>query len=401
MKFNPAHAIFDGNMFVQLGALLDPITPPADLPVLDMSIGEPQQPPAELLTDSVLHYNKQWQFYPKATGSPHFTRAVETYIERRWPNAAGLADPSQIIPVPGTREPLHLLGHLVSGSKANAAALVTNPFYHAWRAGALASGGEIIYLNSRSDHHFFPDLQALDPATLDRTSILFLCSPTNPQGTAMDMDYLLEALQLARKHDFLLVMDECYADIWWGSPPTGMMQAAAFLASRKGADVSDDPLANILVLNSLSKRSGAAGLRAGFMVGDKQVINQYLKLVSNGGSLVPTPLLSVAADLYKDEAHVADVRAYYHRNFALAEKHLGVSPPQGGFFLWLKVDDDVQFVKRLMEEQAVRAFPGSFMGVETADGNPGAGYVRVALVHDAKITDEALVRIAKIYKSHA
>ena len=114
----------------------------------------------------------------------------------------------------------------------------------------------------------------------------------------MDMDYLVAALKLARVHDFLLVMDECYADIWWGSPPTGMMQAAAFLALQEGTDVSDDPLSNMVVLNSLSKRSGAAGLRAGFMVGDKRVINQYLKLVSNGGSLVPTPLLSVAADLY-------------------------------------------------------------------------------------------------------
>ena len=399
MKLNPEHAIFDRNMFVQLRALLDPIAPPADLPVLDMSIGEPQQPPAKLLTDSVLRYNEQWQFYPKATGSLHFTGAVETYIARRWPEAAGLADPSQIIPVPGTREPLHLLGHLVSGSKANAAALVTNPFYHAWRAGALASGGKIVYLNGESKLNFLPDLQALAPTTLDQTSIMFLCSPTNPQGSVMDLDYLVAALRLARTHDFLLVMDECYADIWRGSPPIGMMQAAAFLATKEGANNNHDPLANVVVLNSLSKRSGAAGLRAGFMVGDKQVINQYLKLVANGGSLVPTPLLSVAADLYKDEAHVADIRAYYHANFALVERHLGISPPQGGFFLWLKVDDDVQFVKRLMAEQAVRGLPGSFMGVETTDGNPGAGYVRLALVHDAKITDEALGRIAKIYKS--
>ena len=401
MKFNPAHAIFDGNMFVQLGALLEPITPPANLPILDMSIGEPQQPPAKLLTDSVSRYNEQWQFYPKATGSSHFTNAVETYIARRWPDAAGLADQSQIIPVPGTREPLHLLGHLVSGSKANAAALVTNPFYHAWRAGALTSGGEIIYLNSGANHNFLPDLQALDPATLDRTSILFLCSPTNPQGSVMDLDYLVAALQLARAHDFLLVMDECYADIWRGSPPAGMMQAAAFLATKFGAKSSHDPLANMVVLNSLSKRSGAAGLRAGFMVGDKQVITQYLKLVANGGSLVPTPLLSVAADLYEDEAHVVDIRAYYDANFELVTRHLGIRPPQGGFFLWLRVHDDIQFVKRLMAEQAVRALPGSFMGVETADGNPGAGYVRLALVHDAKITDEALGRIAKIYESEA
>ena len=397
MKLNPAHAIFDRNMFVQLQVLLAPIEPPASLQVLDMSIGEPQQPTAKLLIDSVLCHNEQWQFYPNATGSERFTEAVEAYIAQRWPDAAGLADSGQIIPVPGTREPLHLLGHLVTGGKKNAAALVTNPFYHAWRAGALASAGEIIYLNSGAKNNFLPDLGALEPETLDRTSILFLCSPTNPQGSVMDLDYLLVALQLARAHDFLLVMDECYADIWRGSPPPGMMEAAAVLAGKNGLNSDYDALANVVVLNSLSKRSGAAGLRAGFMVGDKRVIAQYLKLVGNGGSLVPTPLLSVAADLYEDDAHVADIRAYYDANFALAEKHLGISPPQGGFFLWLKVDDDVQFVKRLMAEQAVKALPGSFMGVETADGNPGAGYVRLALVHDAQSMDEALGRVAKIY----
>ena len=397
MKLNPAHAIFDGNMFVQLRVLLEPVMPPANLDLLDMSIGEPQQPPAQVITNSVARHNNQWQFYPKATGIPRFTAAIESYIARRWPIAAGLVDSSQIIPVPGTREPLHFLGHLVTNSKPNAVALVTNPFYHAWRAGALASGGEITFLNSGSNQNFLPDLNLIDSQTLDRTSILYLCSPTNPQGSVMQLDYLVNALTLARRHDFLLVMDECYADIWRGAAPTGMMEAAAVLADKSAPDA--DPMANLVVLNSLSKRSGAAGLRAGFMIGDKQVIAQYLKLVGNGGSLVPVPLLEVAADLYQDEDHVAAIRAYYDANFALAEKHLGVTPPAGGFFLWLKVDDDIAFVKRLMSEQAVRALPGSFMGIETADGNPGAGYVRLALVHNADITDVALARLAKIYKS--
>ena len=398
MRLNPTHAIFDGNMFVQLRALLDEVTPPADLPLLDMSVGEPQQPPSPLLLESVARHNDKWQFYPKAVGNPRFISVIEAYIARRWPEAAGLARPDQIIPVPGTREPLHFLGHLVTGSKANAIALVSNPYYHAWRAGALASGGETVFLNAGANHNFLPDLASLDSSLLDRTNILYLCSPTNPQGSVMDLDYLTNALALARQHDFLLVMDECYSDIWRGSPPTGMMQAAAALA-KAGMIAGDDPLANMVVLNSLSKRSGAAGLRAGFMVGDRTVITQYLKLVANGGSLVPMPLLEVAADLYDDETHVIDIRAYYDANFRLVEKHLGVTPPDGGFFLWLKVDDDIEFVKKLMREQAVRALPGSFMAIETEDGNPGAGYVRLALVHDAATTDAALARIAAVYRA--
>ena len=395
MKLNPAHAIFDDNMFVQLRAILEPIAPHPSLPTLDMSIGEPQMPPCQLLLDSVEKHNSAWQFYPKATGNARFVGAVQNYIDRRWPVARQLADDAQIIPVPGTREALHLLGYLVSNTKPNAVALVTNPFYHAWRAGALASGGEIRFLNSVASHNFLPDLQAIDEDILARTILLYLCSPTNPHGSIMDLNYLKMALSMARQHNFLVVMDECYSDIWRHHPPSGMIEAAAVLAT----DEPDlDPLRNLVVLNSLSKRSGAAGLRAGFMVGDKNVIGQYLKLVGNGGSLVPTPLLEVAADLYDDEDHVAAIRSYYNVNFDIAAAHLRVTPPEGGFFLWLKVDDDIEFVQHLMAEKAVCALPGSFMAVATDAGNPGSGYVRLALVHDADRTDTAIRRIAEIYQ---
>ena len=395
MKLNPAHAIFDGNMFVRLRSILEQIVPHPSLPMLDMSIGEPQMPPCQLLLDSVAKHNSAWQFYPKATGNARFIGAVQNYIDRRWPVASQLADDAQIIPVPGTREPLHLLGHLVAGTKPNAVALVTNPFYHAWRAGALASGGEIQFLNSGANHNFLPDLTAIDADTLARTTLLYLCSPTNPHGSIMNLDYLKMALSLARQHDFLVVMDECYSDIWRHQPPPGMIEAAVALAA-DGPGL--DPLRNLVVLNSLSKRSGAAGLRAGFMVGDHNVIGQYLKLVGNGGSLVPTPLLEVAADLYDDDDHVAAIRSYYNANFDIAAAHLRITPPEGGFFLWLKVDDDIDFVQRLMAEQAVRALPGSFMAVATEAGNPGSGYVRLALVHDADRTDTAIRRIAEMYQ---
>ena len=395
MKFNPAHAIFDGNMFVKLRSILEPIDPHPSLPMLDMSIGEPQMPPCQLLLDSVAKHNSAWQFYPKATGNARFIGAIQNYIDRRWPAASQLADDEQIIPVPGTREPLHLLGHLVAGTKPNAVALVTNPFYHAWRAGALASGAEIQFLNSGANHNFLPDLAAVDADIFARTTLLYLCSPTNPHGSIMDLDYLKMALSFARQHDFLVVMDECYSDIWRHQPPPGMIEAAAALSG----DASDlDPLRNLVVLNSLSKRSGAAGLRTGFMVGDHSVISQYLKIIQNGGSLVPTPLLEVAADLYDDDDHVAAIRSYYNANFDIAAAHLRITPPEGGFFLWLKVDDDIDFVQRLMSEQAVRALPGSFMSVTNDSCNPGSGYVRLALVHNADRTDTAIRRIANIYQ---
>ena len=397
MELNPEYRIFDGNMFAQMRALLADQQPPEGSALLDLSIGEPQIPGGPLLTDSIAAHNEGWQFYPKAAGHARFTSAVENYIARRWPSAAGLVDlDRQMLPVPGTREPLAFFGGLVRNTKPDAAALVANPYYHAWRAGALASGAEIRYLNAVAGDGFVPDLGAQPDAVLARTTIVYLCSPTNPQGGVMSLDDIKSAISLARKHGFLLVMDECYCDIWRGTPPPGALEAAAALHREEGRP-ERDPLRNLVVLNSLSKRSSAAGLRAGFLVGDADVMALYLKVISNTGSLVPTPLLHAAADLYDDDEHVAAIRAHYDHSFAFATRHLGIAPPDGGFFLWLPVADDRRFVKRLMAEKAVRAMPGCFMA-ETSDGiNPGAGYVRMALVHDHVQTEESLVRVAAVY----
>ena len=395
MKLNPEFRTFDANMFIQLREALEGISVPAGMEMLDLSIGEPQLSGGSLLTDSVAAHNGNWQFYPKVPGTPAFVDAVCGYIVRRWPGAAAFAKlHTQILPVPGTREPLALLGGLVRNTKPNSVALVTNPFYHAWRAGALASGAEITFIDSHQSNNFIPNLSALAPEILGRTTLMYLCSPTNPQGSVMDMDYLRQALRLARQHDFLLVMDECYADIWRSGPaPNGMLEAAASLA---GDD--KDPLRNLIVVNSLSKRSNAAGLRVGFIIGDASVITQYGKVVANGGSLVPTPLLGVAADLYADDEHVEAIRAHYDESFAIAKRYLGVDPPRGGFFLWLKVGDDLAFVRKLMAEQGVRALPGQFMGAPGAGANPARGFVRFALVHDHQKIEDAMSRVARYWQ---
>lgn len=400
MKLNPEYRLFDGNMFAQMRALLADQVPPEGRAVLDLSIGEPQIAGGGLLTDSLAAHNDSWQFYPKAAGHPRFTTAVDNYISRRWPAAAGLVDlDRQMLPVPGTREPLAFLGGLVKGTKPDAAALIANPYYHAWRAGALASAAEIRYLNAFAEDGFVPDLAAQPDDVLARTALVYLCSPTNPQGGVMSLDDIKSAIRLARKHDFLLVMDECYCDIWRVAPPAGALEAAAAIHEEEGAGSQSDPLRNMVVLNSLSKRSSAAGLRAGFIIGDAMAIALYAKLVANSGSLVPTPLLMVAADLYDDDDHVAAIRAHYDHSFALAARYLDVTPPQGGFFLWLPVADDRDFVRRLMREQAVRAMPGSFMAETSGGVNPGAGYVRLALVHDHEQTEESLARVAAIHDS--
>lgn len=401
---NPDFAIFDDNMFLRLRAAIDDITPPKDKRVLNLTIGEPQLPAPDLLTDTIAAHDDKWHSYPKADGDDAFREDVRFYIDYRFgADVAQMIEPAvHIVPVVGTREPLHMLGQMVRGAKEASAALLPNPFYHAWRAGALGAGGDIILLNATEETGYLPDLDKIDEALLARTTIFYICSPTNPHGYYASKDYLKRLLRLARKHNFLLLSDECYADIWRGEPPVSALQVAQELDQELDQEIGGG-FDNLIVLNSLSKRSNAAGLRAGFLAGDASVIALYKKLVANGAALLPTPLLRGAGALYRDASHAERIRAHYAASFAIAERYLPEARlPQGqnggGFFLWLPVRDDIAFARRAYQEQAIRLMPGSFMAVETDEGNPGAGYVRIALVHDHETVEAAMRRLAILYE---
>ena len=389
---NPDFSIFDDNMFVQLRGAIDHITPPDDLELINLTIGEPQLPAPTLLTDTIAAHDDKWHSYPKADGDPAFRDDVHYYIGQRYGDTvAAIIEPSHhIVPVVGTREPLHLLGQMVRGAKADAAALLPNPFYHAWRAGALGAGGDIIMLNVTAETNYLPDLDKISEDVLKRTTIFYLCSPTNPHGYFAPKDYIARLLKMARHYGFLLLSDECYADIWRTSPPIGALEVAAELG---------DGLDNLIVLNSLSKRSNAAGLRGGFLAGDAAVIALYKKMVANGAALMPTPLLRACGALYRDGAHAEIIRQHYETSFDIAERYLPVTGAKGGFFLWLPVADDVAFAKRAYQEQALRVMPGRFMASNTQDGNPGEGFVRVALVHDHKTVETAMMRLSHLLES--
>jgi len=224
--------------------------------------------------------------------------------------------------------------------------------------------------------------------------LFYLCSPANPQGTVASLDYLKQAITLAREYDFVLAVDECYAEIYDRMPPAGALEACAALGP--GANGLFD---NVAVFHSLSKRSSAAGLRSGFVAGDPKLIGHYAHLRSYGGCQVPVQ--AAAAALWRDEAHVEENRAQYRRKFDIAEATLagryGFYRPEGGFFLWLEVGDGEAAALRLWRDAAVRVLPGGYTA-RAADGrrNPGAPYIRLAIVHDEATLSAAFDRIRRV-----
>lgn len=381
------------NPFTRLNQLIQGVSPPAGLKPLILSIGEPQHAPPPILADTIAAHADLWNQYPPVQGTPDFKAAVAAWLTRRYHLPPGLVEAQRhVLALCGTKEGLYLAVQMaVPESKAGRrpVVLLPNPFYQVYVGAAAMSGAEPVGLPATRETGFLPDFEAVPRELLERTAFAFLCNPSNPQGAIAPLDYLKRALTLARRYGFVLAVDECYSEIYDRLAPPGALEAAAALGH--GLD-------NLLVFHSLSKRSNAAGLRAGFVAGDERLIRPFQTLRSYGGPQMSLPIQAAAAALWRDEAHVEENRARYRSKIDVAERVLagrhGFYRPEGGFFLWLEVGDSVGAALRLWRDGGVKVLPGAFLATPDAAGrNPGAPFIRVALVHDDATIAEALERL--------
>ncbi|MBM3514511.1 MAG: aminotransferase class I/II-fold pyridoxal phosphate-dependent enzyme [Alphaproteobacteria bacterium] len=383
--------------FQRLATLIQGVTPkaaPADQ--IAMSIGEPQHRPPELIRELLVRDIDGWGKYPPTPGTPDFRRAVADWAARRYRLPAGMIDgDANILPVAGSREALFMAAQLcVPPDKRGKrpTVLMPNPFYQVYFGAAVMHGAEPVFVPATAATGFQPDYALAGGDNLARAAMAYLCTPANPQGKVATLKRLTDTIRLAREHDFVLISDECYSEIYDGAAPAGALEACAAL----GGD-----LGNVLVFNSLSKRSSVPGLRSGFVAGDAKLIARFNKLRAHGGAVQPVPVLETAAALWRDETHVEANRALYRLKFADAAATFGNShgyyTPDGGFFLWLDVGDGERATRALWAEAGVKVLPGAYLARPDATGaNPGARYIRVALVHDRDRTKSALLRMKRV-----
>ncbi|WP_373355224.1 aminotransferase class I/II-fold pyridoxal phosphate-dependent enzyme [Pseudoroseicyclus sp. CXY001] len=360
--------------FPRLRALLDGHEP-GDAPVA-MSIGEPTHAMPDFLAEVLTANLSGFAKYPANEGTPELLSAILGWLARRY--GAEALTPDNLIALNGTREGLFAAGlALCPEEKAGAkpVVLTPNPFYQVYAVAALAASAEPVYVSATEETGFLPDYAALPKEILDRTALAYICSPSNPQGAVAGRDYWRSLLQLAEAHDFIILADECYSEIYRDAPPTGLLE----VAREEGADPE-----RVVAFHSLSKRSNLPGLRSGFAVGGRQAIARMRQLRAYAGAPLPLPLQAVSARAWDDEAHVEANRALYAEKYRIADRILGklpgYQPPQAGFFLWLPVEDGEAAALKLWQETGVTVLPGAYLGRETAVGNPGQGYIRVAMV---------------------
>jgi aspartate/methionine/tyrosine aminotransferase len=380
--------------FVRLTELIAGIAP--GKPAINLSVGEPQHPIPSFVGPELTAHLNEFGRYPANKGGEPFRRAVAAWLGRRYKLARQVDPESEVLVLNGTREGLFLgaiaAKRWVKARSGKPAMLIPNPFYAAYSAGAIAADCEPVYLPARKENAFLPDLDALDDALLARAVAFYIASPSNPQGAVASRAYLDKLAGLARRFGFLVFADECYCEIYSQHEPAGMLEAS-------GPD-----FANTVVFHSLSKRSSLPGLRVGFAAGDRRFLSAFLELRNVAAPQVPGPMQHVAVAAYGDEAHVKENRELYSAKFDLADQIIGdrydYKRPAGGFFLWLdvaKYGGSEIVTKRLWQEAGVRVVPGRYLAREQADGsNPGADYIRVAMVQDKATTAEALHRLVSV-----
>ena len=371
---------FEPYPFEKLNNLLKNIHPNQALDASVLTIGEPQFETPEFIQNALADTTALLKKYPKTGGEIDLREAMRAFVKRRF--NTDLID-AEIIPTFGTREVLFNFPQFLLFDKKDPVMAYTNPFYQIYEGAALATHSKVIHLNLNEENNFKP---IINEEELESCDLVILNFPNNPTTATLSLEELGEWVFLALKYNFVLLNDECYSEIYTDKPSPSLLEAATH--------VGNTSFKNILVINSISKRSSAPGLRSGFIAGDKEILKEYMKYRTYVGCASPLPLQSAAAVAWNDEEHVRVSREVYKANFKIAQEILGTDIPNATFYLWIKVKDALTFTIKLYEKYNVKVLPGEFLARDDAKGeNPGVGYIRIALVENEMKTRNALSRI--------
>jgi len=366
---------FEQYPFEKLQQLLENVPALSEKKLINLTIGEPQFQTPDFIQDELIKNSSLLNKYPKTAGEPELKLSMLSFVQRRF---SIILEVGELIPTFGTREVLFNFPQFFLHGKKNPTMACPNPFYQIYEGAAIASNSKLYFLDLNEENEFKPDPK---DERLKECDLVIINTPNNPTASVLSLEELSEWVKSSIENDFLLLSDECYSEIYFDEKPPSLLEAARA--------VGNNSFKNILVVNSLSKRSSAPGVRSGFIAGDKTILKEYMKYRTYVGAASPLPLQRAATIAWNYDDHVDTFRKTYTYNMKLAYDILGIKQPKATFYIWLNVKDDKGFTKKLYKDYNVKVLPGSFLGREGA----GEGYVRIALVESASRTQDALMRI--------
>ena len=376
--------------FQKLAALFREVTPNADYRAISMSIGEPKHATPALIKNAFTAGLDGLANYPTTAGSDALRGAISQWLARRYDIPA--PDPkTQVLPVNGSREALFSFAQAVlDRTRPDPVVISPNPFYQIYEGAALLGGATPHFLNTLPEYGYALDYEQLPEDVWQRTQLIYVCSPGNPNGHVMPLHEWKELFEMSDRYGFVIAADECYSEIYFDTPPLGALQAARQLGR--------DDYKNLVVFSSLSKRSNVPGMRSGFVAGDAAVLEKFVLYRTYHGCAMNPAVQAASIAAWQDETHVAENRRLYTEKFArvtaLLAPVLPVTMPDAGFYLWLRVPiSDTRYAQHLYRDYNVTVLPGSFLARSAHGINPGEGFVRIALVAGLEETLDAAQRI--------
>ncbi|MBC8212013.1 MAG: succinyldiaminopimelate transaminase [Gammaproteobacteria bacterium] len=385
--------------FEKLNRLKQAVTAPENIQHIALSIGEPRHPSPHFVVESLIKHTHLLSNYPTTKGLATLREAIASWLDQRFGLQQTIDPETQVLPVNGTREALFAFAQcVVDRNASNPLVLMPNPFYQIYEGAALLAGAQPVYMNCVADNNYLPDLESISAQQWQDCQLIYICTPGNPTGAVMPIDYLQRLIGLAQQYDFIIASDECYSEIYFDeqNPPVGLLQAAQAMGL-SGYN-------NCMVFHSLSKRSNLPGLRSGFVAGDANIIKQFLLYRTYHGCAMPALTQSASIAAWADEQHVIENRDQYRKKFDAVLDILSATlqpvRPDAGFYLWARTPlDDRDFAQQLFATQNITLLPGQFLSRATDQSNPGKNFVRMALVAEADECVSAAHRINQFMQS--
>ena len=380
--------------FERLRQLFADIQPAAGLAPINLSIGEPKHPTPPFILEAYAKALSGIASYPLTAGVPELREAIASWAVRRY-QLKTLDPATQVLPVTGTREALFSFAQTVIDRTRDARVVAPNPFYQIYEGAALLAGAKPIYLPTTADDGFRMRFETLTDADWRNVQLVYVCSPGNPTGHVMTLAEWKTLFELSDRYGFVIASDECYSEIYFeeGAAPLGSLQAAVALGR--------DSYERLVMFCSLSKRSSVPGMRSGFVAGDAKALQKFLLYRTYHGTAMSVAVQHASIAAWQDEAHVVENRRLYAQKFEkatpLIASRLPCSRPDAAFYLWARTPiSDTEYARLLYAQKNVTVLPGSFLSRDASGGNPGDGYVRIALVASYAEAVDAAERIASL-----
>jgi succinyldiaminopimelate transaminase len=350
--------------------------------IFDFGMGDPREPTDPLIKRALNEALDEATGYPTAVGLPEYREAVAAWIARRF--GVSVDPVTELIPTYGSKEAIFLFAQVVldSGSGKDVV-LVPEPGYPVYERGALFAGAEVQTFPLAAENGFLPDLDAIDDETWSRTALIWVCYPNNPTGAVAPLAFYERLAERAREHDVLVCSDEAYTELWFDEPPASALEVA--------------DRSNVVVFNTLSKRSSMTGYRCGFVAAPSEVIESLRKFRPNVGTAPQVFVQRAGVAAWGDEEHVERNRALYARKRQLfldvfARRGAALAGSAATMYLWVEAPDgetSESFADRLLDHGIVVA-PGSYFGPS------GEGFVRFALVPTEQECAEAAALLEEV-----